>query len=52
MLNIMQTSTNVPTVMLAVSISVSTREVPTGVTATVATTYRLMGRAVQLLHQV
>ena len=44
---------NVPTAMVVVNINVLTLEVPTGVNATVATTYRLMGRAVQThAHQV
>ena len=45
-------STSVPITMVDASTSVSTQEVPTGVNATVATTYRLIRRAVQLLHQV
>ena len=43
---------SVPTTMVAASTSASTQEVPTGVNATVATTYRLMGRAVQTLLKV
>ena len=40
-------SMSVPIAMLAANTSASTQEVPTGVNATVATIYRLMGRAVQ-----
>lgn len=50
--NLMQTSMSVPLAMLAANTSASTQEVPTGVNATAATTYKLMGRAVQLLLKV
>jgi hypothetical protein len=43
---------SVPIAMVDASTSASTQEVPSGVNATVATSYRLMGRAVQPHHPV
>ena len=45
-------SMSVPIAMVDASTSASTQEAPTGVNATVATIYKLMGRAVQPLLQV
>ena len=44
-------SMNVPTVMLAVSISASTQEVPIGVNAIVAMTSRLIRRVARLVSE-
>ena len=43
----MQMSMSVPTIMLVANTSASTQEVPISVSATVATTCRLMRRVVQ-----
>ncbi len=45
-------SMSVPIAMVDASTSASTQAVPSGVNATVATIYRLMGRAVQPHHPV